>query len=367
MKLRLAIGLFTALAMSACTEVVNDIPTEQDQTTPYEFSYSRILLPPPRLPADNKLTEEGIALGRMLFYDPILSGDSSQSCASCHSQEFAFTDSENQFSTGITGAVGTRNSMPLFNLMWHLDGFFWDGRAETLEHQALMPIQDPTEMNETLDAMLLKLNRSTLYRQAVKKAFNQEEITSKHVAQALEQFMLTLISSNSKFDQVFLGQAEFTDQEKVGQIIFNTEAIPKADDDPVNPRNYGGDCFHCHGNSLFTSREFRNNGLDSVLTDLGRATVTGKISDQGKFKTPSLRNIEVTAPYMHDGRFETLEEVLDFYFDGGHKNSPNLDDNMHALKEPVYLSEEHRKALIAYLKTLTDESFFNKRRIQQPF
>jgi cytochrome c peroxidase len=350
----------------ACKDVVNVVP-DAFTTTPYTLNIPNSL-PPANLPPDNKLTEEGVYLGRMLFYDPILSKDSTQSCASCHNQEFAFTDNGSRFSVGVEGLEGPRNSMPIFNLQWHLDGFFWDGRADLLRHLALIPIEDPLEMNETIENVLDKLNTSPLYKEYFKKAFNTEEATEELVGKALEQFMMIIISGNSKFDRVQYGLEEFTAQEKIGQIIFNAEAIPLHEEtDPNNPTNFGGDCFHCHGNSLFMRREFLNNGLDTVFTDKGLGGITGNPNDDGKFKTPSLRNIEITAPYMHDGRFNTLEEVIDFYLTGAHATSPNLDPSMHALQYNVYLSDEHKQALIAFLKTLTDEEYLNNPEYANPF
>ena len=327
------------------------------------------MLHPVKIPTDNKPTEEGVLLGRMLFYDPILSADSSQSCASCHNQDLAFTDNNKKFSEGIRGMDGKRNSMPIFNLMWHLEGFFWDGRADLLRHQSILPIQDPLEMDETIGNALAKLNASLMYREYFNKAFGTEVITEDLLAKSLEQFMNTIVSGNSKFDRVMQGTETFTQQEEIGRIIFNAEAIPlKNEGDPNKPINYGGDCFHCHGESnLFKQRDYSNNGLDAVPTDLGRGEVTGKASDNGKFKVPSLRNVEKTAPYMHDGRFSTLEEVVEFYLNGVNQNSPNLDEKMHALKDSVYLNPEHRAALVSFLKTLTDDNYLTNEKYSNPF
>ena len=360
------IALLLASSIWACKEVTNEIPTAFT-TTPYQIDIPTTL-PPANFPKDNRPAVEGVYLGRMLFYDPILSADSTQSCSSCHNQEFAFTDNGKQFSEGIEGKLGGRNSMPIFNMQWHLDGFFWDGRAELLRHQALLPIQDPLEMNETLDNMLVKLNNSEMYKEHFKKAFDADEIDEELVSKALEQFMNIIISGNSKFDRVQLGLEEFTPQESVGQIVFNSESVPLSEEvNPNNPTNFGGDCFHCHGNSLFMRRELINNGLDSVLTDMGMGDVTGKETDNGKFKTPSLRNIEKSGPYMHDGRFNTLEEVIDFYLTGAHASSPNIDPSMHALQEDVYLSPEHKEALVSFLMTLTDETYLTNTEYSNPF
>ncbi len=369
MKKLLIISLIT-LGIFACKDVINEIPDNPYQTTPYAFDYDRTLLPPPRIPSDNPLTEEGVLLGRMLFYDPILSADSTQSCNSCHNQSNAFTDNGLQFSTGIEGITGKRNSMPIYNLMWHLDGFFWDGRADILRHQAILPIIDATEMNETIDHVLYKLNRSNSYKEQVKKAFGEEKLNEEIIGKALEQFMFSIVSADSKFDRVMLGIETFTPEEKIGQVIFNSEAIPIQEEaDPNNPQNFGADCFHCHGNSLFMRREFLSNGL-SGNGDLGLAEFTGVRRDEFKFKTPSLRNVEKTAPYMHDGRFETLEEVVQFYLSDMNASSAvdfSNAPNMHALKDSVYLSPTHKKALIAFMKTLTDEKLLTNEKYKSPF
>jgi cytochrome c peroxidase len=364
-----AVIIVLSLSIFACKDVVNSIPEVPMGTTAYTFSYNENQLPPPRVPADNPLTKEGVFLGRMLFYDPILSSDSSQSCASCHNQTHAFTDNGKQFSTGVLKTVGKRNSMPIFNLMWHLDGFFWDGRADILKHQAIMPIIDPTEMNETAASVLAKLNNSPLYKERFLKAYAATEVTEELLGKALEQFMLSIVSGGSKFDKVEMGLATFTNEEKIGQIIFNSEAITiDKEIDPNNPQNYGADCFHCHGNSLFMRREYLSNGLPTS-GDRGKGGFNQVAEDDYKFKTPSLRNIEKTAPYMHDGRFNTLEEVVQFYL-SPIKNSP-IDiansPNMHALKDSMYLSPAHKAALVSFLKTLTDEELLTKEEYSNPF
>lgn len=362
--------LLVASSAIACKDVVNEVPDTPFSTTPYAFSFNKIVLPPPRVPKDNPLTKEGVQLGRMLFYDPILSADSSQSCASCHNQKDAFTDNGRQFSTGIRGTLGSRNAMSIVNLMWHLDGFFWDGRSDALKHLALIPIEDPTEMDETIGNVMTKLNRSPMYQEAFKKAYGTVAIEEETIGKALEQFMLTMVSGNSKFDRVvMLKTEEFTVQERTGQTIFNHEATPINEElDPKNPKNFGGDCFHCHGNSLFMSRSYMSNGLPNV-TDLGRGAANGNSRDNFKFKTPTLRNIEMTAPYMHDGRFSTLEEVVQHYLSDMTNATANLGDepNMHALRDSVYLSEEHKAALVAFLKTLTDDDFLTNEAYSNPF
>ena len=307
--------------------------------------------PPPPLRADNPLTVQGVALGKKLFFDPILSSDLTQSCGSCHRQPDGFTDRKNAFSKGVLGQLGTRNSMPLFNLLLHNNGFFWDGRSVKLREQALVPIQDHLEMNDNLPNVVSKLNDVRPYRLMFDAAFGNKEITPERIGLALEQYMYSLVSGDSKFDRVQRGLDTFSISEKKGQILFNTE---------FNPASgiTGADCFHCHGDINFTNNEYLNNGLDSIFTDKGRALVTGRANDEGKFKVPSLRNVEVTGPYMHDGRFRTLEEVVEHY-NSGIRFSSTLDPNMHTIRQGLQLTASEKRDLINFMKTLTDQTYLN--------
>ena len=307
--------------------------------------------PPPPLRADNPLTEQGVALGKKLFFDPILSSDRTQSCASCHHQPDGFTDRKNALSRGVLGQLGTRNSMPLFNLLLHNNGFFWDGRSVKLREQALIPIQDHLEMNENLPNVVSKLNDVRTYRLMFDAAFGNKEITSERIGLALEQYMYTLVSGDSKFDRVQRGLDTFSISEKKGQILFNTEFNPSSG-------IKGADCFHCHGDINFTNNEYLNNGLDSVFADKGRALVTGRANDEGKFKVPSLRNVEVTGPYMHDGRMKTMEEVVEHY-NSGIRISSTLDPNMHTIRQGLQLTASEKRDLVNFLKTLTDQTYLN--------
>lgn len=318
-------------------------------------------IPPFPYPVNNPLTAKGVALGRKLFYDPILSGDSTQSCSSCHSVNHAFSDTT-QFSIGIDGLPGKRNAMPIYNLGYSPfdNGFFWDGRATTLEDQAIIPIQDPLEMHEIMPNVIIKLSNSSFYPQMFYEAFEVEEITNDDVANAIAQFIKSIVSGNSRYDKAAAGELFLTDQEVQGFELFN--ALD------------GGDCFHCHGINagLFTDFQYRNNGIDSILTfvnflDAGLGVVTGDTLDYGKFKTPSLRNVELTAPYMHDGRFATLEEVLDFYSENVNP-TPFTDNFMQfAFQGGVQLTSDEKAAIIAFLKTLTDDGFKNNPEYQNPF
>lgn len=300
------------------------------------------------LPADNPLTEEGVTLGSRLFHDTRLSVNGTQSCASCHDQKHGFADVR-RFSLGAQQQTGKRNAMPLFNLAWHT-AFFWDGRAPTLRQQVLMPIQDKAEMNETIPNVLAKLSADKTMVADFAKAFGTPEITGDRLAKALEQFLLTLISQESKFDRAARKVAELNESEKRGLRLFVTEF------DPKNGLR-GADCFHCHGGTLFTSQQFANNGLDLAADDIGLMAVTKNEADRGKFKTPSLRNIALTAPYMHDGRFATLEEVVEHYSNGVTR-SATLDPNLAKHPEAgIQLNAEEKADLVAFLKTLTDETF----------
>ncbi|HXI70142.1 MAG TPA: MbnP family protein [Verrucomicrobiae bacterium] len=348
--------------------------------TPYEFQMSATF-PIPDLPRDNPLLVERVELGKKLFFDKQLSVNNAQSCADCHAPEKAFTDGR-RTARGAEGDFGPRNSMPLFNLAWKKE-FFWDGRAKSLREQVLQPIQNPIEMHETLTNLVAKLqsfrssrreeaqtskseirnpkseiNQSLLTSAATSEiypalftaAFGSPEITAEKISLALENYLLTLTSFNAKFDRVLRGEEKFTPEEQCGFELFSTEYDPRRG-------QFGADCFHCHGGPLFQSQGFANNGSDGAFKDIGREKVTGKPSDRGKFAVPSLRNVELTAPYMHDGRFRTLEDVIRHY-STGIPRSATLDPNL--AKHPdggVPLSAEDKQALVAFLKTLTDGQY----------
>lgn len=297
-------------------------------------------------PEDNPLTQAGLVLGLRLFQDPRLSINNTQSCSSCHGVASALADPR-RFSVGAEGQAGVRNAMPLFNLAWK-PSFFWDGRAPSVRDQVLRPIQDPTEMHETLDHVLMKIaDLAPLFE----RAFGSAEITSDRMARALEQFLLSRISGTAKLDLALQGKAALTEQEKAGFQLFFTESDP-------GRGIRGADCFHCHGGAHFTNNQFLNNGLDAdgARADEGRFKVTGQESDRGKFMVPSLRNVALTAPYMHDGRFQTLEEVIQHY-DHDLKRSATLDPNLakHLAWGGLGLTAAEKGSLVAFLKTLTDE------------
>jgi cytochrome c peroxidase len=303
--------------------------------------------PQPELPADNPLTQEGVALGELLFNDRRLSAGSRQSCASCHAPERAFSDGQ-ATSAGVDGLRGPRNSMPLFNLAWS-PAYAWDGGKPRIRDQVRAAMTNPIEMKADLAVVVAALNRDAGLRGKFAAEFGSPEITADRVDLAIEQFLLTLVAADSKFDRSLRGTEHLTEEEKQGFALFVTEY------DPARGRR-GADCFHCHGGALFTDFGLRSNGLDVASADAGRALVTGKPTDAGKFKTPSLRNVAVTAPYMHDGRFGSLEEVVAHY-DHGVKRAPTLDPNL--AKHPdagLALTPAEQRALVAFLRTLTDSS-----------
>lgn len=307
-------------------------------------------LPLPDLPTDNPLLVTRVTLGKKLFHDPTLSADHTVSCATCHEKSAAFSQNA-PLSTGINDAPGSRNSMPLFNLAWKND-FFWDGRAPSLRAQVLDPISDPHELGETLDNVENKLQKHPDYPTLFQAAFDSEKVTAERISLALEAFLLTLTSYDSRFDRALKGAEPLTAEEQRGFQLFMTEYEPRLG-------AQGADCFHCHGGALFTDNHYHNNGVGDA-SDLGRFIATGKDMDKGKFLTPSLRNISLTAPYMHDGRFKTLEEVVEHYSSGlkRHPDLAPLDANLakHG-GNGIPLSPADKRALVAFLKTLTDEKF----------
>jgi cytochrome c peroxidase len=314
--------------------------------TPYRLTIGSGL-PIPALPRDNPLIEERVRLGKRLFEDPLLSRTGEISCSTCHDVKYAFANAD-RVSLGVDGRRGTRNAMPLFNLAWK-SSFFWDGRAATLRQQVLMPIQDHAEMDEGLSTAVTKLGKHPDYPELFAKAFKGSDITAERMALSLENYLLTLVSNESKFDRAMQGTTELSREEKRGFELFFTEYDPRTG-------QFGADCFHCHGGPLFTDNRFHNNGL-MPNGDPGVFGVTGMNYDRGKFVTPSLRNVAVTGPYMHDGRFATLEQVIQHYSHGVQR-SPTLDPNL--AKHPnqgVFLRQEDQAALVAFLRTLTDEGF----------
>lgn len=317
--------------------------------TPYALSYGQF--PEPPIALDNALTEQGVKLGRMLFYETDLSLDGSMSCASCHRQQHAFSDSL-QFSIGVHGLPGGRQAMGIFNMAWNTNNFFWDGRSPLLRDQSLKPIQDSLEMAETLDNVVAKLNADQTYPDQFMRAFGSEEITPYKMSLALEQFMNSIVSVDSRYDRYLAGSIALDESEERGRELFFAEY------NPFFPDDSGADCAHCHTPRNFENDLYINNGLesDASVTDYGRELVTNDPADRGKMKVPSLRNVALTAPYMHDGRFQTLEEVVEHY-DSGLEASATLDPALeHTRATGLMLTAQDKLDLIAFLRTLTDET-----------
>jgi cytochrome c peroxidase len=280
----------------------------------------------------NPLTKAGIELGRKLFYDPILSRDSTVSCSNCHLSFTAFTHVDHAVSHGIQDRIGTRNSLALSNLAWSRH-FMWDGAVNHLDMQALAPIAHPAEMDENIAHVVQKLRRSLPYPTLFLRAFGDSLVSGERVLKAIAQFELTLVSSNSKYDRVQSGAEQFTEQEQNGYRLFQKN------------------CASCHTEPFFTNQGFEKNGLpvDTFFNDFGRMMVTQNPLDSLKFKVPTLRNIEFSYPYMHDGRFKKLREVVQYY-----AQSPTFEGK-------ITLTPNERVDLVAFLLTLTDKEFlFNK-------
>ncbi len=304
--------------------------------------------PPMPIPDDNPMTVEGIELGRHLFYEKMLSGDSTQACAGCHLQSKAFAD-VNKFSIGIDGFAGTRNAMPIANLGWS-EKFFWDGKANSLEELVLFPIQSEVEMHESVFRAVNKLQKSEKYPRMFFQAFCDSAITVETMSKAIAQFMRSIVSFNYRSNPV-LGKDFRNSIQQQGLDVFEDETK--------------GDCFHCHTLTTFTTTfDFANNGLnEDPSLDPGLATQTGDPNDVGKFKIPSLLNLRHTAPYMHDGRFQTIREVVDFYDTGFHVSpTVSIDISKHAKDGkpvPRLWTEQEKLALIAFLNTLEDTALIN--------
>ena len=304
------------------------------------FSSSEIIgLRPSHFPKPNysfDSSAESIQLGRALFYDPLLSLDGTISCASCHSPYNAFAHTDHAVSHGIGDSIGTRNAPALFNLAWQKE-LMWDGAINHIETQALAPISHPGEMGESLPNVLSKLQKSSLYPTLFRDAYGDTSVTSQRMLKALSAFQLSLVSANAKYDRVVQKIDSFTTQEKAGYQLFKTK------------------CNSCHTEPLFTNHTFKNNGLriDPEIKDVGRYAVTLQAVDSFLFKVPSLRNLSYTYPYMHDGRFQKINEVLNHYTNG-------INNTIHLSKElqqGIKLSSNEKVDLTAFILTLNDQEF----------
>lgn len=314
-------------------------------TTPLPISIPKLWPKPYYDFTQNPPTVEGFELGRKLFYDPILSRDTTISCATCHFQATGFAHTDHELSHGIEGKIGTRNALSLQNLIWS-KSFMWDGGVNHLDVQALNPITNPLEMDETIPHILQKLQSDAEYPGLFSKAFGTSKITGQLLLKALSQFIIQLNSCNAKYDKVMRQEAVFTAQEENGYQLFKQK------------------CSSCHQEPLFNSHSFENNGLamDPYLHDLGRMKISGNPTDSLRFKVPSLRNCQFTAPYMHDGRFKTLTEVVKHY--NTLTTNSLLSKQLHT---PLRLNDNERVDLVAFLKTLSDPEFlFNPKYAYTP-
>jgi cytochrome c peroxidase len=330
-------------------------------TEPYEIRYPSNFGGRFTIPADNPMTKEGVALGRMLFYEERLSVNDKVSCATCHKQERAFTDGM-PFSTGVDGTGTKRNSMSLSNLLW-VKNLFWDGRSTSLEEQSIVPLTDPHEMGQSLEASSKKLSETKHYPQLFEKAFGTREINGTKIGKALAQFERILISANSKYDQYLRGDYKPTESELRGLKLFSSGPQPDK-----NIR--GANCIHCHSVPKTFLELFHNNGLDSIQRDFGREDFTKLVEDRGRFRVPTLRNIAVTAPYMHDGRFWTLNEVIDHYSDHV-KSSGTLSPFIAGVTNKpgsisLALTKEEKQDILSFLHMLTDNTFITNPEFSDP-
>jgi len=356
-------GIVIILLLSCSKQ--NEVKVQYN-ATPYTIVIPRHFPQQLNIPADNPMTVEGIALGRYLFYDGRMSGrsdpDSMMSCSTCHLQEHSFECGLDHpkfmggHPFGVTGIPTPHYMLPMINLVWTHSGYFWNGfvnqdnpqqDTRLLEDIVRMAIVVPHEMYSDTNRVKLLIGQTKGYHELFKKAFGSDVVTEKNIARAIAQFVRTLISSNSKFDRFLLGEVQLSPIELNGYVLFMTEQ--------------GADCFHCHGgegNPLFTTNLFYNNGKDSVFTDLrDHSYVTGNSGDIGAYKAPTLRNLVFTAPYMHDGRFQTIDQVIDFYSEGL-VWSPYISPLMHHISTGgIKLTPMEKAGLKAFLLTLTDSSF----------
>lgn len=316
---------------------------KKETVVPFKIGYDSHFPEPHYQFENNSFSYDKFLLGKALFYEKRLSSDSTISCATCHEQNHAFGPHNTPLSEGVGGQLGTRNAPALFNLIWSTN-FMWDGGINHIEVMPLAPITNPVEMNETMANVVQKLQSSGSYRSLFKKAFGSEQVTDQRLFKALACFMGMLISDQSKYDQVKNGKATFTSDEQAGYTLYQNK------------------CSTCHPEPLFTDHSYRNNGLDSVFTDVGRGLITLDPNDNGKFKVPSLRNVEFSYPYMHDGRLYTLNQVLDHYRSGV-LSSATLDPE---LQNGIPLTNLEKIQLIAFLKTLSDYNLISNTLFYEP-
>ncbi|MCV9385781.1 cytochrome-c peroxidase [Reichenbachiella ulvae] len=329
---RLFVSVFFAVFLFSCDH-------GSENTVPFGFQQPEHFPEATYTFENNPVTKEGFELGKFIFNDPLLSRDSTISCASCHDQRVAFADPQHRLSIGIDGRLGERNAPPIFNLAF-VNEFFWDGGVVHVDFISLNPIANPLEMDHDVALVIEDMKSDPEYQQKFAAAFGEgKEINSARMLHALSQFMVMMVSANSRYDQYLLEGEALSEAELRGLALFENN------------------CASCHEGILFTDRGFHNNGLDSEFTDVGRYLITERDEDLGKFKTPSLRNIALTAPFMHDGRFKSLEEVLHQYAEAV-KDAQTLDASLKADgRLGISLTDQEQFDIIAFLETLTDESF----------
>ncbi|WP_339873274.1 cytochrome-c peroxidase [Olleya marilimosa] len=339
------LGLVTLFACSNSTETANYVPIPLQLELPTNFPEIAYNLD------NNPITDAGFELGKRLFYEGKLSSNGAIACAFCHEQAFAFTHHGHNLSHGVNGGIGLRNAQPIQNLAYQTS-FMWDGAASHLDLQPILPITSELEMGETLSNVIVKLQQDSYYQAQFAKAFDGGEVNTENMLKALSQFMLMMISSNSKYDKYVRQEDNVT--------------LTALELDGLN--TFQNKCSSCHASDLFTDQTFRNNGLpiNPQLNDKGRFNILEDPNDLYKFKVPSLRNVEVSYPYMHDGRFSTLEVVLDFY-DSGIVDNGNVDPSLQKADGTygISLSAYEKESVIAFLKTLTDNQFLEDERFAE--
>lgn len=352
--------ILTGLIASFCL-FCNLISTTNHAPEPFTLEYPANFGSRFTIPAANPMTKEGVYLGRMLFYEKKLSANNRLSCESCHEQKLAFTDGR-PVSPGVDGRFTPRSSMSLANLLW-VRNFFWDGRSQSLEEQAAFPLTDPHEMGQSLTESVRKLGNTAPYPALFQSAFGNQGITGPNILKALAQFERTLISADSPYDRYLAGKYRPTAAEMRGMQLFENNPDAKKG-------IRGANCGHCHGGPKNFKELFHNNGLDRIFTDAGREKVTGQPMDKGRFRVPTLRNIMLTAPYMHDGRFKTIREVLDHYSEHI-QQSQTLSSFLQDISneengQTLALHDTEKTDIIAFLGMLSDSAFVSNPAFSNP-
>ena len=377
MKKLMLVFLMFLLGVS-CDKPVPEQPAPEQTSyspTPYKIKVPFGFPTELNIPPDNPMTVEGVQLGRYLFYDGRLSGrtepDSMMSCSTCHLQSRSFEAGidNTRFPGGVVRGIRGKKThhvmLPMINLVWNFNGYGWNGslypenpnsNLRNLEDMVREAVTSPVEMAGDTTQIKMLFQSIPGYPELFYKAFGSETVTFKNIERAIAQFVRTLISANSKFDKYMRGEVQLSQSELHGYVLFTTEE--------------GADCFHCHGgygNPLFTTHLFYNNALDSVFDDpADHFSVTGNPVDHGAYKAPTLRNVELTGPYMRDGRFKTLEEVIDFYSSGLH-NTPYVNSLMHHINDGgVRLTPNDKTDLLNFIKTLRDDSFLTNPDFSKP-